>query len=227
MLKSQLVIFDCDGVLVDSEYISAQINSELLNNAGFPISHQELLKNYAGLVFDDILKAIEQKNNILFPSTLLNASQALFLKQMQTDLFPIVGVRENIQSLKIPYCVCSNSASSSIKNMLRLTNLYDLFKERIFSASEVGSKKAKPAPDVYLYAAHTYKVQPEKVMVLEDSVHGVTAAKKAGMRVIGFTGGRHAWSGISHDLMKAGAETTIRRHADLVTVIEALEKNDD
>ncbi|RCK99997.1 MAG: family IA [Candidatus Tokpelaia sp. JSC189] len=223
MSKSEFVIFDCDGVLVDSEYLSNQINAELLTKSGYTITAEKLAERYAGLVLTDTLKAIEQETDIPISANLIKLSEDLFIERIKTDLIPIDGVRQSIERLHLPYCVCSNSASANIRTMLTLTGLYDLFEKCIFSAPEVGTMRSKPAPDVFLYAAKQYQVSPANVIVLEDSVHGATAAKNAGMRVVGFTGGSHAWLGLADALMKAGAETTISQHIDLPAVIETME----
>jgi beta-phosphoglucomutase-like phosphatase (HAD superfamily) len=105
---------------------------------------------------------------------------------------------------------------------LEKTDLYDRFSPYIYSAVEVGSLEPKPAPNVYLHAAAELEIDPREALVLEDSVFGVTAARAAGMRVVGFTGGRHTWPGHADLLTEAGAETVIRRFTDLPAVAEAL-----
>jgi len=222
MPKPELVIFDCDGVLVDSEYLSAQINAELLTATGYPITAEELAERYAGLILADTLKAIEKEADIPLSASLIDQSGELFMERIKTDLTAIDGIRQSIGRLHLPYCICSNSTCESIKTMLTLTGLYDLFEGRIFSAPEVGTRRSKPAPDAYLYVADHYHTRPASVVVLEDSVHGAMAAKAAGMRVIGFTGASHAWPGLADKLMEAGAETTISRHGDLPAVVEAM-----
>jgi len=222
MPKPELFIFDCDGVLLDSEYLTAQINAELLVQSGYEITAGELSERYAGLILADTLKAIEQEADIPLSASLIDRSGVLFLERIKTELMPIDGIRQNIGKLHLPYCICSNSTSDSIRNMLTLTDLYDLFEGHIFSALEVGTQRSKPAPDVFLYAAKHYHTDPEKVIVLEDSVHGATAAKAAGMRFIGFTGGSHPGRGLPDSLMETGAEITISRHADLPAVIKAM-----
>ncbi|RCL01908.1 MAG: family IA [Candidatus Tokpelaia sp. JSC188] len=222
MSKSELVIFDCDGVLVDSEYITSQINAELLTKSGYVTTAEELATRYTGLVLVDIIKAIEKEANIPISAHLIDMSESLFMERIKTDLNAIDGVRQNIVHLRLPYCICSNSSSRNIQTMLMLTDLYDLFAERIFSAPEVGTMRSKPAPDVFLYAATQHQVDPSNVTVLEDSVHGTKAAKSAGMRVIGFTGGRHAWSGLANSLIEAGAETTISHHVEFPAVLETM-----
>lgn len=224
MPQIDLVIFDCDGVLVDSEYLAAQIESQLLTDAGFEISPEELSERYAGLVFIDILKDIEKQSTIPLSATLVDRVPELFRSRMESELRAIDGVRDAVQAIaaKYPYCLCSNSKSADIKNMLTTVGLYDLFENRIFSAPEVGTKKPKPAPDVYLFAAEKLKAKPANTIVIEDSVHGVHGATAAGMRVIGFTGGSHAYPGLADALTEAGAETVISRHSNLAKVVKVM-----
>ncbi|MBX4336121.1 HAD family hydrolase [Bartonella raoultii] len=224
MPQIDLVIFDCDGVLVDSEYLAAKIGSQLLKKTGYEISPEELSKRYAGLVFRDILKHVEKETEKPISAHLIDQMSNLFSAQMKTSLFAIDGIREAVEVIqnRYPYCICSNAKSVDIKEMLTIVNLYDLFENKIFSAPEVGTKKTKPAPDVFLFAAQQLQAEPINTIVIEDSLHGVHAATAAGMRVIGFTGGSHSYLGHSNVLAEAGAETVISKHAHLEQVLEAM-----
>lgn len=224
MPQIDLIIFDCDGVLVDSEYLAAKIGSQLLKQTGYEISPEELSKRYAGLIFRDILKLVEQETEKPISAHLIDQMSNLFRAQIKTELRAIDGVREAVEIMKTryPYCICSNAKSKDIKEMLTAVNLYDLFHDKIFSAPEVGTKKTKPAPDVFLFAAQQLHVKPENTIVIEDSLHGVHAASAAGMRVIGFSGGSHCYLGHSNALAEAGAETVISKHAHLGEVLEAM-----
>ncbi|MHC5306659.1 HAD family hydrolase [Bartonella sp. LJL80] len=224
MPQIDLVIFDCDGVLVDSEFLAAQIGSQLLTEAGHEISAEELGNRYAGLVFVDILKEIERESGLPISASLIDRVAEIFRERIETELQAIDGVRNAVEAVAAlyPYCICSNSKSENVERMLTIVGLYDLFEGKIFSAPEVGTKKVKPAPDVYLFAADKYKATPANTIVIEDSVHGVHGATSAGMRVIGFTGGSHAYPGLADALTEAGAETVISRHTDLPAVIQAM-----
>jgi len=221
--KFDLVIFDCDGVLVDSEYLTSKIGAELITKAGYEIAPEMLNENYAGYIFLDILKDIEQKSGIPLSANLIDQMYQQFNERMADELLAIDGVRTTIEKLNRPYCVCSNSNYQSIKKMLTHVGLFDLFEGKIFSAPEVGTKKPKPAPDVYLFAAQKMHASPENTVVIEDSVPGVRGASSAHMRVIGFTGGLHTYPGHADALTEAGAETVISRNSQLVAVIEAME----
>lgn len=224
MPQIDLIIFDCDGVLVDSEYLAAKIGSQLLRQAGYKISPEELSERFAGLIFRDILKQVEQETEKPISAHLIDQMTNIFRTQIKTELRAIDDVREAVEMIqtRYPYCICSNAKSVDIKEMLITVDLYDLFEGKIFSAPEVGTKKTKPAPDVFLFAAQQLQVEPQNTIVIEDSLHGVHAAIAAGMRVIGFTGGSHSYLGHSNALAEAGAETVIAKHAHLGEVLEAM-----
>ncbi|WP_375703339.1 HAD family hydrolase [Bartonella sp. AD13SXNS] len=224
MPQIDLIIFDCDGVLVDSEYLAAKIGSQLLKQTGYEISPEELSERFAGLIFRDILKQVEQETEKPISAHLIDQMTDIFRTQIKTELRALDDVREAVEIIqtRYPYCICSNAKSIDIKEMLTTVGLYELFEGKIFSAPEVGTKKTKPAPDVFLFAAKQLQVEPQNTIVIEDSIHGVHAAKAAGMRAIGFTGGSHSYLGHSNALAEAGAETVIAKHAHLGEVLEAM-----
>ncbi|WP_192183676.1 HAD family hydrolase [Mesorhizobium amorphae] len=222
MPQPDLVIFDCDGVLVDSEIIAARIEAELLTSAGYEISPEELAETYAGLTFKDIMIRVEEKSRIPFQVSLIDRAEELVDRKLRSDVRAIDGVREAVAAVTVPRCICSNSRSERIEFMLDKVHLLPFFAGRIFSAMETPTGKTKPAPDVFLLAAEKLNAKPENTFVIEDSVHGVAGARAAGMRVIGFTGAGHSYPGHADALTEAGAETVIRRWAELKSVIEAL-----
>ncbi|PYE90621.1 HAD family hydrolase [Phyllobacterium leguminum] len=222
MAAPELIIFDCDGVLVDSEIIAAQVESELLTDAGYPIAPDEISERFSGLTWPDILMLVEREAGIPLSASLIEKSDRILDERLATEVEAIEGIAKAVSALKLPKCICSNSSSKRLDLMLKRTGLYDLFAPDIFAAREVGTKKGKPAPDVFLYAAEKFGADPKKTIVLEDSVHGVHAAHAAGMRVIGFTGGGHTYPGHADRLTEAGAETVINRHKDLPAMIEAM-----
>lgn len=222
MPQPDLVIFDCDGVLVDSEILAARVEAELLTLAGFEISAEELAETYAGLTFKDIMMKVEEKSSIPFQASLIDRAEDLVDRKLRSDVRAIDGVREAVAAVTAPHCVCSNSRSERIEFMLEKVHLLPFFSGRIFSALEIPSKKTKPAPDVFLFAAEKLEADPANTFVIEDSVHGVHGARAAGMRVIGFTGAAHSYPGHADALTEAGAETVIRRWPELKSVIAAL-----
>ncbi len=222
MSAPQLIIFDCDGVLVDSEIIAAEVQAELLSDAGYPMEAAELAERFAGLTWQDILLTIERESQLPLSASLMDKAEKLLDQKLKNEVQIIDDIAEVVDALHLPKCICSNSTSRRLEMMLKRVELYDSFAPNIFSAREVGTKKNKPAPDVFLYAAKKFDVAPENVMVIEDSTHGVQGARAAGMRVIGFTGASHTYYTHADKLMEAGAETVISRHKDLPAVIEAL-----
>ncbi|MER8535466.1 HAD family phosphatase [Mesorhizobium sp. M1005] len=222
MPQPDLVIFDCDGVLVDSEIIAARIDAELLTSAGYEISAEEISEVYAGLTFKDIMMRVEEKSRIPFQASLIDKEEQLVERRLRSDVRAIDGALEAVAAVAVPRCVCSNSRSERIEFMLEKVQLLPFFAGRIFSSLETPTGKSKPAPDVFRFAAEKLKADPPNTFVIEDSVHGVTGAKTAGMRVIGFTGAAHSYPGHADALTEAGAETVIRRWAELKSVIAAL-----
>ncbi|MEO3386091.1 HAD family hydrolase [Mesorhizobium sp. CAU 1741] len=217
-----LVIFDCDGVLVDSEIIAARVEAELLTAAGYPIEPEDLARLYSGLTFRDIMLRIEQESQQLFQATLIDEAEKLVDRRLRNEVRAIEGAHEAVAAVTGPRCICSNSSTSRLEAMLTRTRLLPFFEGRIFSSLDTASKKPKPAPDVFVHAAETMGADPKATFVVEDSVHGVTGARAAGMRVIGFTGASHTHPGHADLLMEAGAETVIRRWADFGAVLTAL-----
>lgn len=222
MPQPDLVIFDCDGVLVDSEIIAARIDAELLTSAGYEISAEEISEVYAGLTFKDIMMRVEEKSRIPFQASLIDKEEQLVDRRLRSDVRAIDGAHAAVAAVAVPRCVCSNSRSERIEFMLEKVQLLPFFASRIFSSLETPTGKSKPAPDVFRFAAEKLKADPANTFVIEDSVHGVIGAKTAGMRVIGFTGAAHSYPGHADALTEAGAETVIRRWAELKSVIAAL-----
>ncbi|AZO59094.1 HAD family phosphatase [Mesorhizobium sp. M1A.F.Ca.IN.022.06.1.1] len=222
MPQPDLVIFDCDGVLVDSEIIAARVEAELLTSAGYEISPEELAETYAGLTFKDILMRVEEKSHLPFQASLIDRAEELVDRKLRSDVRIIDGAREAVAAVTTPRAVCSNSRTERIEFMLEKVRLLPFFAGRIFSGLDIPSKKTKPAPDVFLYAAEQLGANPKNTFVIEDSVHGVSGARTAGMRVIGFTGAGHSYPGHADSLTEAGAETVIRRLAELGSTIAAL-----
>lgn len=221
-MQPELIIFDCDGVLVDSEVIAARVEAEMITEAGFAISPEEMMERYAGLTSRDILLRIEAESQVPFQASLLDRMKVELDKRLAREVKAIEGAAQAVAAVETPYCICSNSRPERIEMMLTKTGLLPLFAGRIHSAQAIPSKRSKPAPDVFLHGAAQMSVEPARTFVVEDSVHGVTGARAAGMRVIGFTGASHTWPGHADALTEAGAETVISRWADFAAVVAAL-----
>jgi HAD superfamily hydrolase (TIGR01509 family) len=179
------IIFDCDGVLVDSEPISNRVFCEALNKAGVGISLSELFASYVGLSLEQGLNRISQNYGVLLGSDFLVDYKVARDAALVAEIKPIAGVEAFISQLTLPYCVASNSEASKVEKMLGLTGLLAYFAGRIFSAADFG--KPKPAPDIYLKIAAEFGVAPAACLVIEDTVTGVSAGVAAGMQVIGYS----------------------------------------
>jgi HAD superfamily hydrolase (TIGR01509 family) len=217
-----LIIFDCDGVLVDSEIIAAEVESALLTEAGYPISSEEMAERFAGLTWKNILLQVEKEASIPLSASLLDKSEKLLDLRLEQDVKAIAGVELAVSRLDLKRCICSNSSSNRLDMMLGKVGLKQLFAPHIFSAKDLGPDRAKPKPDVFLHGAEKMGISPSRTVVVEDSVHGIHAARAAGMRVIGFTGASHTYSSHADRLTDAGAETVISRMNDLPGVVAAL-----
>lgn len=215
-----LTIFDCDGVLVDSEIIASQVNAEILTEYGYEITAAEMNSRFVGLTGPQIASLIEEDLGRSLPEDFKDRADAEIDKRL-AGVKAISGIHDLLDMLEGPRCICSNSSMRRLRLTLDTTGLHSRFKPYIFSAPEVGTKRGKPAPDVFLHAAKEFGVEPRDVIVIEDSVPGVTGAAAAGMRVIGFVGGAHTWPGHGEMLMDAGAETVVRRLKEVAPVVEA------
>lgn len=227
MPQADLVIFDCDGVLADSEIVAARVEAELLSAAGFEITPEALAQTYSGLTFKDILLRIEQEAQVPFKASLIDEAERLVDRKLAREARAIEGAREAVLSVGARRCVCSNSSAARLDVVLSRIGLQPLFEGAVFSAAAIPSARPKPAPDVFLHAARAMGAEPRRTFVVEDSVHGISGAVDAGMRVIGFTGASHSHPGHADLLTEAGAETVIRRWADFPAVIAALSQWSD
>ncbi len=217
-----LIIFDCDGVLVDSEIIAAQVESRLLTEAGYPISVEEMGERFSGMTWKNILLEVEREASIPLSATLLEKSEKLLDARLARDVKVIEGVKFALSRLTTQRCICSNSSSARLDMMLTKVGLKPYFESHVYSAKDLGADRVKPKPDIFLHGAKQFAVSPNRVVVIEDSVHGITGARAAGMRVIGFTGASHSYPSHADKLTDAGAETVISRMQDLPATIAAL-----
>jgi HAD superfamily hydrolase (TIGR01509 family) len=198
-----LIIFDCDGVLVDSELLSTQAIRNVLVAEGIDVP-LDAITGCIGMKQADILKSVSERMQVsISPSVaeyIWPATRALF----QESLTSTQGLRTFLDGLQLPRCVASSSTHDRIRFSLGLTGLQPYFADdAIFSSSDVA--RGKPAPDLFLHAAARMGMKPERCLVIEDSRFGVMGAIAAGMRVIGFAGGSHSGPAMSRDLEANGA----------------------
>ena len=197
-----LLIFDCDGVLVDSEPIAARLTAEAVSELGWPMTAELAKAEFLGDTFSNVIRRIEEKIGRSVPSDWPARSQANLLATLERELKPVPGVRGAVEALVdagATLAVGSQGSQQKMQLTLSVTGLLPFFEGRVFSASQV--KRPKPAPDLFLLAAETLGFPPARSVVIEDSTRGVKAALAAGMRIVGYTAsvGRDA-------IVAAGAE---------------------
>jgi HAD superfamily hydrolase (TIGR01509 family) len=220
--KIDLVIFDCDGVLVDSEVISCRVHAEVLTRHGYPVSAEQVRERFLGRSAQDANLEVERElGRPLAAAYDLERRTALFAA-LADSCEAIPHLTDALDAISVPVCVASSAAHEKIFTTLSRTGLYHRFAPNIFSGSQVA--RGKPAPDLFLFAATQMAAFPERCVVIEDSVPGVTGALAAGMTVLGFHGGSHCRIGDDATLRAAGAVATfddMRRLPDLVAGISA------
>ncbi|MEM6615308.1 MAG: HAD family hydrolase [Pseudomonadota bacterium] len=214
-----LVIFDCDGVLIDSEIISNAVNAEHLTRLGYEISTEEVIRRYTGCPIKEMLAEIEADLGKPLPDYFLPGADAEIERRYLDELKPIDGITAVLDAIRKPKCVASSTYMKKLRWSLELTDLIDRLDPHIFSASQV--KRGKPAPDLFLFAAARMGAEPQHCIVIEDSVAGVQAGVSAGMPVIGFTGGGHTYPGHRERLLEAGADCVFNSMKDLATQLNA------
>ncbi|MGE3831459.1 MAG: HAD family hydrolase [Parvibaculaceae bacterium] len=209
-----LVIFDLDGVLIDSEIVASRTIARELEPHGIVIAPDEVIARYSGHQTPDIVARIAETRTIAFPDDFAQTLDTIILSDLVASVKPVAGIKDVLNSLdRASWCVASNSGSERIRRCLKAAGLVPPYSPRLFSAERVA--KGKPAPDVYLHAAREVGAAPPDCLVVEDTVTGVTAGKAAGMTVIGFLGGSHCRAADGTRLRKAGADLIA---ADSVTL---------
>jgi HAD superfamily hydrolase (TIGR01509 family) len=218
--RLELVILDCDGVLVDSEPIINQAHAQVLTACGYPITEQNLVERFCGMSDREMLEIIEREWGCALPSSYAEHVGLMIEAGFRQSLAPIEGVAEALDSLTLPTCVASSSSLEQIRQKLEITGLLGHFGEHLFSATMVA--RGKPAPDLFLYAAEHLTTAPDRCLVIEDSPAGIDAALAAGMTAIGFSGGSHCGPEHAARLEKHGAPLVIDDMHELATAMANL-----
>ncbi len=211
------VIFDCDGVLVDSEILAIRFGLRAVKALGLSYDEDEYIHRFLGITMEAYYKKLDDAHRDAhgtpipdgFFETLLRDSK----KEMDASLVAVGGTHDAIRSTSTPVAVASSSGLERLHFKLRKTELEEFFGPHIYSGEQV--KNGKPAPDLYLHAAEQLGIPSKSCVAIEDSVHGVTSAKAADMTVIGFTGGGHCRPGHDAYLSDAGADVVIGHMDDL------------
>lgn len=188
-MRYDLIIFDNDGVLVDSEPISNRLLAAYLTELGHPTTYEESIRDYMGSAMHRIHDLVHERSGRALPADFDEVFHGRVFEAFRRELQPVPGVVEVLEKLRadgVPYCLASSGSHDRIRVALRKTGLYELFgEERLFSSQDVG--RGKPAPDLFLHAAGVMGTDPGRCAVVEDSPLGVQAAVAAGMDVYGFT----------------------------------------
>lgn len=208
----QLVIFDCDGVLVDSEPVANRMLAQMLRELGLDLTQEQIFESFVGYSLPHCLRIIESMLGHPPPETFLPDLQARTFEAFRTELRAMPGIEEALDRLGVPFCVASSGDHEKMRTTLGITGLWPRFAGRIFSVTQVA--RGKPAPDVYLFAAKQIGADPAACVVVEDTPPGVQAGVAAGMTVFGYCAHTP-----EHKLRAAGAHRTfddLRRLPDLL-----------
>jgi len=214
-MKPELVIFDCDGVLVDSEPIASRIFCDLINEIGLKISYEQTVIDFEGISDEDCIKIVEERIGRSVPDDFMSLHDKKLFASFLKNLKPVEGILDALNNILLPTCVASSGPHSKMDISLGITNLKSIFKGRIFSATEV--ERGKPYPDLFLYAAEKMGVSPESCVVVEDSVFGVRAGISAGMTVLGYA------ARTKPELLTAEGASTFLRMEELPDLIHGIE----
>lgn len=197
----RLVIFDCDGVLVDSEPLATRVLLQALAEAGVEIGSETVYDVFLGKSLAQVCGMLRRDHGVEFDAAALARIRSRLNTAIRQELRPIPNISETLAKLGQRVCVASSSQVERIRLSLEVTSLGRFFGDNIFSATMVS--RGKPAPDLFLHAAQRMHVAPERCMVIEDSPAGITAARAAGMGVLGFVGGSHAQAASHRQKLRA------------------------
>lgn len=189
----RLVIFDCDGVLVDSEMLSAGVLMGMMTEEGFPLTEEAFRSDFLGRSFAAAALRAKERFGRALPQDFEGRYRDRLFARLEAELKPMEGVSEVLAGLRVPFCLATSSSPRRLALSLRASGLTSFFEDRCFTASEV--QKGKPAPDLFLHAAARMGVAPAHCLVIEDSELGVRAGLAAGMAVWHFAGGCHVRAG--------------------------------
>lgn len=204
MAAPDLVIFDCDGVLIDSEVIACRADAACFAEIGIAISAEEIMQRYVGVSARTMFADIEARYGCRLPADFAQVLRTRIAAAFESELRAMPGIETALARVPSRTCVASSSSLDRLRHALSLVGLFERFDPHIFSANQVAH--GKPAPDLFLFAARSMTVAPEQCVVIEDSVAGVQAGVAAGMRVLGFTGGSHCGAQHAEWLRTAGAQ---------------------
>ncbi|MCO6359334.1 HAD family hydrolase [Roseivirga pacifica] len=211
------ILFDCDGVLIDTEIVAAEVVSGWLNTQGMSITVDDFILNYTGKTFTDIIGILKAEKHL--PESLDTVTIVPTLDRgIKDNMRPINGVHQMLASIKTPVSAVSNSAKDYVLEALEMLQVSEQFGGRVFSAEMV--PKGKPNPAVYELALETLGLNKDEVIVVEDSVAGVTASVGAGLKTIGYLGGSHIREGHAETLEALGTSGLATNYDELLEYLQ-------
>ncbi len=210
-----LVIFDCDGVLIDSEPIAHRVLAEQLRGVGLALSFDDVMREFLGRTRDGCLEHAERLAGRALPPDFARRWDEALFAALAREVRPVAGIEEVLRTLPWPYCVASNGTEARMRKALEAAGLLPLVGERLFTAAEVA--RPKPAPDLFLHAARSMGAAPQRSVVVEDTPTGVKAAVAAGMGVFGYAGAAHA----DVEALEREGAVVFRAMAELRALLEA------
>ena len=205
-MNFDLVIFDCDGVLVDSEALACVVHADVLTAHGYAITAAQVHERFLGRSSREARLEVETEMGRVLPDEYTVQLKSTIDRVFGEQLTAVPYIAEALARLTLPVCVASSGTPTRIVSSLTTTGLLERFAPHLFSASQV--ENGKPAPDLFLFAASEMGAAPSRCVVIEDSVPGVIGARAAGMTVLGFHGGAHCGPGTAAALTAAGAHAT-------------------
>ena len=217
IVNYDLIIFDCDGVLVDSEVISCRAHAETLTRHGYPITADQVFDRFLGRSLRQANLEIEAELGRSLPDDFGTQLLDELYRSFAAELEAVPHIHATLDTIAQPVCVASSGTHERMRISLGRAGLYDRFAPHIFSATQV--RNGKPAPDLFLFAAEQMAMSPKQCLVIEDSAPGIAAALAAGMTVLGFHGGSHCRPGYAETLRAAGAAATFDDMRELAGLI--------
>jgi len=208
----ELLILDCDGVVVDSEPITMRVLTEMLNELGVVVGAEEANERFIGTTFNRTLELIAELLGRALPEDFVPNYRDRTFAALEAKLRPVPGIEAALDQIAIPYCIASNGPHAKMRKTLGITSLLPRFEGRMFSLADVA--RGKPYPDLFLHAARHFAVSPAVCLVIEDSVSGIAAALAAGMSVYGFSG-----SAPDGRLRAAGAHRVFHSMSELPALV--------
>ena len=199
MKKIKCIIFDCDGTLVDSEPLTNKVIAEMASEIGVQMTWEEATRKFGGKTIDAVVYGMKELSGQELPKDWVPRLVQKVSDAYKHELVPMEGISEVLDTIKVETCVASNGRPGHVENSLKLTGLYKYFEGRVYTASEVSNPK--PSPDLFLYAVDKMGFSKDECVVIEDSIPGVTASVRAGIRVLGLIK-----MSSRKELIKAGAE---------------------